>query len=307
MNLTIGDVARLTGVPVKTIRYYSEIGLVREADRTPAGYRRYDEAGVARLELVRALRDLGIDLAGIGTVIERQAGLAELARAHAEAIDLHIHQLTLRRAVLRAIARGRSRPEEVLRMNAFARASADEARRVMDEFLNAVFMDQPEDPFAARMRAALPELPEEPSDAQIDAWIELASLVGDPAFRSRVRQMVTEGARQRATRGISDTDKATQAAGEAVVARVGAAMARKVQPGSPDAGPVVEELVGVFAAAASRQDDPAYRVELAEQLEMFSERRVERYWQLIGIINGWPPLPSLIPVYEWFVAALRAA
>jgi hypothetical protein len=192
-------------------------------------------------------------------------------------------------------------------MNAFARASADEARRVMDEFLNAVFMDQPEDPFAARMRAALPELPEEPSDAQIEAWIELASLVGDPAFRSRVRQMVTEGARQRAARGISDTDKATQAAGEAVVARVGAAMARKVQPGSPDAGPVVEELVGVFAAAASRQDDPAYRVELAEQLEMFSERRVERYWQLIGIINGWPPLPSLIPIYEWFVAALRAA
>jgi hypothetical protein len=119
--------------------------------------------------------------------------------------------------------------------------------------------------------------------------------------------MVTEGARQRAAKGISHTDKATQAAGEAVVEQVGAAIAGSIQPGSPDAGPVVDELVGVFAAAASRQDDPAYRAELAEQLEMFSERRVERYWQLIGIINGWPPTPSLIPVYEWFVAALRAA
>jgi hypothetical protein len=221
---------------------------------------------------VRALRELGVDLAAIRTAIERQAGLAELARTHAEAIDVHVHQLTLRRAVLRALARGISRPEEVIRMNAFARASADEARRVMEEFLNAVFVDQPEDPFAARMRAALPELPEEPSAEQIDAWIELARLATDPAFRSRVRQMVTEGARQRAAKGISHTDKATQAAGEAVVKQVGAAIARSIEPGSPDAGAVIDELVGVFAAAAS-----------------------------------WPPMPSLIPVYEWFVAALRAA
>ena len=94
---------------------------------------------------MRALRELGVDLAAIRTAIERQAGLAELARTHAEAIDVHVHQLTLRRAVLRALARGISRPEEVIRMNAFARASADEARRVMEEFLNAVFVDQRED------------------------------------------------------------------------------------------------------------------------------------------------------------------
>jgi hypothetical protein len=33
---------------------------------------------------------------------------------------------------------------------------------------------------------------------------------------------------------------------------------------------------------------------------------VERYWQLIGVINGWPQMPSLTPVYEWFIAGLRA-
>jgi DNA-binding transcriptional MerR regulator len=62
MDLSIGDVARLTGLPVKTIRYYADIGLVPEASRTKASYRRYDEAGLARLELVHALRDLGLDL-----------------------------------------------------------------------------------------------------------------------------------------------------------------------------------------------------------------------------------------------------
>jgi hypothetical protein len=34
---------------------------------------------------------------------------------------------------------------------------------------------------------------------------------------------------------------------------------------------------------------------------------LERYWQLISVINGWPVAPSLAPLYEWFLVALRAA
>jgi DNA-binding transcriptional MerR regulator len=307
MDISIGQMARLTGLPVKTVRYYSDIGLTPEADRSPSGYRRYDQAGLARIELVRTLRDLGLDLATIRRVLERQAGLAEVASAHADAIDLHIRQLKLRRALLRAIARRDSRPEEVQRMSAFARTSADEAGRIMEDFIASVFAEHPDDPFAARMRGALPELPEEPSDAQIDAWVELAGLVGDPGFRARVRQMVTEGARLRATSGISHTDEPTQRAGQAVVERGGAALAGGVAPGSAEAAAIVDELVGLFAAAAHRSDDSAYRAELAYQLETFSDQRVERYWQLIGVINGWPQRLSLTPTYEWFVAALRAA
>lgn len=307
MDISIGQLARLTGLPVKTVRYYSDIGLVPAAARTAAGYRRYDQAGLVRVELVRTLRDLGLDLATIHRVLERRAGLAEVAAAHADAIDLHIRQLTLRRALLRAVARRNSRPEEVQRMSAFARTSADEAGRIMEEFIASVFADHPDDPFAARMRAALPELPEEPSDAQIDAWVELAGLVGDPGFRARMRQMVTEGARLRAGSGISDSDDPTQRAGRAVVDRAGAALAAGVAPKSAEAAAIVDELVGLFAAAARRGDDPTYRAELASQLETFSDRRVERYWGLIGVINGWPQRPSLMPAYEWFLAALRAA
>lgn len=275
MDISIGQMARLTGLPVKTVRYYSDIGLAPEADRSPSGYRRYDQAGLARIELVRTLRDLGLDLATIRRVLERQAGLAEVAGAHADAIDLHIRQLKLRRALLRAIARRDSRPEEVQRMSAFARTSADEAGRIMEDFIASVFAEHPDDPFAARMRGALPDLPEEPSDAQIDAWVELAGLVGDPGFRARVRQMVTEGARLRAS-GVSHTDEPTQRAGQAVVERGGAALAAGVAPESAEAAAIVDELVGLFAAAAHRSDDPPYRAELARWLETFSDRRVER-------------------------------
>src|SRR4051812_25580010 len=106
MDFSIGEVARLTGLPVKTIRYYSDLGLVPESRRTDTGYRRYDAEQVARFELVRALRELGLDLDTIAKVGDRNATLESVSQAHADAIDLHLRQLTLRRAVLRAIARG---------------------------------------------------------------------------------------------------------------------------------------------------------------------------------------------------------
>ena len=307
MDLSIGEVAHITGLPVKTIRYYADIGLVPEALRTRAGYRRYDEAGLARLELVHALRDLGLDLASIRRVTERETRLESIARAHADAIDLHIRQLTLRRAVLRAIARGVTGSEEVQRMTAFAQASAEESRRIMVEFLDSVFADHEDNPFATRMRSSLPVLADQPSDAQIDAWIELAALVQDIAFRERIREMIVEGERRRADAGITETDEATQRAGQAVVDRAGAAVSDGVATDSAEALRIVDEVVPLFAAAAGRQDGAEYRHELGQQLATFSDRRVERYWQLVGIIHGWPGQPSLMSAYEWFMAALEAS
>jgi DNA-binding transcriptional MerR regulator len=307
MDLSIGEVARLTGLPVKTIRYYSDIGLVAAATRTDAGYRRYDEAGLARLELIHALRDLGLDLASIRRVTEHQTTIEEVARAHADAIDLHVHQLTLRRAVLRAIARGVTRPEEVQRMTAFAQASAEESRRIMEEFLDSIFADHQDNPFAQRMRTTLAVLPDEPSAEQIDAWVELARLVQDSEFRARVCEMIEEGERQRAASGMTETDEATQRAGQAVVDRAGTAVSQGVVTDSPAALAIVNEVVPLFAAAASKEDSPEYRRELARQLAKFSDRRVERYWQLIGLVNGWPVQPSLMRPYEWFMAALDAS
>jgi DNA-binding transcriptional MerR regulator len=307
MELSIGDVARLTGLSVKTIRYYSDLGLVPAVSRTDAGYRRYDEAGVARLELIHALRDLGLDLPSIRRVTEHRTTIEEVARAHVDAIDLHIHQLTLRRAVLRAIARGITDPEEVQRMTAFAEASAEESRRIMEEFLDAIFADHQSNPFAERMRSALPVLPDGPSAEQIDAWVELATLVHDSEFRARIREMIVEGERQRAVSGITETDEATQRAGQAVADRAGAAVSNGVATDSAEAHAIVNEIVPLFAAAATKEDSPEYRRKLAHQLAAFSDRRAERYWQLIGVINGWPAQPSLMRPYEWFMAALDAS
>ena len=61
----IGDLAAATGLTVRTLHHYDEIGLLRPSERTHAGYRLYGEDEVRRLYEIRALRDLGIPLRDI--------------------------------------------------------------------------------------------------------------------------------------------------------------------------------------------------------------------------------------------------
>jgi DNA-binding transcriptional MerR regulator len=302
----IGELSRRSGLSVKTIRYYSEVGLVPEAARTPSGYRRYDAAALVRLEFVRTLRELGLDIATIRRVLDRGEDLSRVAAAHAEALGAQIRVLRLRRAALRAVARREPTPLEVDRMNRIAQATADERRRIIEEFLDSIFEGVPVNPeFAARMRSAKPDLPDDPTDEQVDAWIELADLVRDPGFRDRLREM---------TQRSFDPDRPTATptgpdamrTANLVAERAGAALASGTDPASAEAEPILAELVGAMAAAVGRTDDVAYRSELAGQIELGYEPRAERYWQLLAVINGWPPIPTTMPAWGWFIGALRA-
>lgn len=60
--LRIGQIARATGVPAKTIRYYEQVGVLPPPRRSAAGYRRYTRQGVHRLRFVRRARALDLSL-----------------------------------------------------------------------------------------------------------------------------------------------------------------------------------------------------------------------------------------------------
>ena len=66
----MGDVARLTGVTVRTLHHYDQIGLVVPGVRTDAGYRVYGMAELQRLQEVLFLRELGFGLAEIRVLVE---------------------------------------------------------------------------------------------------------------------------------------------------------------------------------------------------------------------------------------------
>ncbi len=68
-GLKIGEVARLSGVGIETIRYYERQGLLAEPQRRPSGYRQYDQTVIARLAFIRHAKDLGFTLAEIGELL----------------------------------------------------------------------------------------------------------------------------------------------------------------------------------------------------------------------------------------------
>src|SRR6266550_3989803 len=241
---SIGELSRLTGLPVRTIRFYSDGGLVPEAGRTPGGYRTYDREALQRLGLVPTLRK----------VLDREASVTSVAAAHAAALDIQIRGLRLRRAVLRAVVErgatnrqagptsGPASGKEVELMNRLAQLSDAERRRMIEDFLDDVFRGLDIDPkFEQGMRSAMPDLPEEPTTAQIEAWVELAELVAQPDFRRRIRQMAERAAEDRAAGHAEYDAQALEATAKAVALRAGEAVAAGIDPASAQAAPIVDE------------------------------------------------------------------
>ena len=81
---TVGAVAALTGVSVRTLHHYDHIGLVVPSVRTPAGYRGYTDADIERLHLVLVYRSVGMPLDEIRTILDDSVRdvLEHLRRQH---------------------------------------------------------------------------------------------------------------------------------------------------------------------------------------------------------------------------------
>jgi MerR family transcriptional regulator, thiopeptide resistance regulator len=83
-TLTVGTLARMAGVTVRTLHHYDEIGLLAPSGRSEAGYRRHTSADVERLQQILFYRQLGFGLDQVGMALADPDGdtLAHLRRQH---------------------------------------------------------------------------------------------------------------------------------------------------------------------------------------------------------------------------------
>ncbi|MEW7966149.1 MerR family transcriptional regulator, partial [Acinetobacter baumannii] len=70
MLLKVGELAKQTGLTVRALHHYDDIGLLQPSARSDAGYRLYTRKDITRLHQIQALRGLGMSLAEIYTVLE---------------------------------------------------------------------------------------------------------------------------------------------------------------------------------------------------------------------------------------------
>jgi DNA-binding transcriptional MerR regulator len=107
-DLSSGDLARVTGNTVRTIRYYEEQGLLVPALVSDGGHRRYTQDDVERLQLISDLRELGLSLGDIRRVLDIRAGChtaTEFALRFQEELSIHLEQAQRRLERLRRVKR----------------------------------------------------------------------------------------------------------------------------------------------------------------------------------------------------------
>jgi DNA-binding transcriptional MerR regulator len=298
----IGQLSELSGLPIKTVRFYSDSGLLL-ASRTEAGHRRYSETDLARLQLIRSLRDLELDLPTIRQVLEGHDDLAEVLAAHTATLETRIKGLRRRLVVLRAAA---SDPSEsnLRRIHALAWLDRAERRMLLERFWDQAVGDAGRGETSSRLReAAMPELGDDPTPEQLEAWLELAELVSNDDFQRAVRDQLSWPEKV----GFVETPD-WQRDHERAMDLIRQAVSVGTEPEHPEARPAIDALAAGWARALDREDGPAFRAWLAGGLEAASDPRIARYWWLISIVRGYDPEAGRSwhwQVIDWMLRALR--
>ena len=96
MKLKVGELAKRTGLTVRTLHHYDSIGLLKPSARSDSGYRLYQRDDIARLHQVQALRRFGMSLAAIGTFLANpEAPVNQIIAQQITALERQIEQATL--------------------------------------------------------------------------------------------------------------------------------------------------------------------------------------------------------------------
>ena len=318
----IGEVARRTGLSVSAIRFYSDEGVVAPARVTTAGHRLYDVHAIARLEFVSTLRELDAGLEDIRRLLDGSVTLTDLANAHLSRLDDQARRIRSRRAVLRTIAKQHTEAEQVVLLHKLAGMSDEDRDRLMDDFWAEISEGlQISSDFVDLMRNGPLVLPDEPTTEQLEAWIELADLLRDAAFRREVRQALRDtfsgpGAAMMTSTKMVDAFKR----GGVIMSRAQEAQ----QAGAPADSPLGREIAAEYAAylgeIAETPDGPEFREKLAADvldierwhLESIEEYRTStdpytRYQSLVAVIDGTAQQAADFMPFAWLSAALTAS
>lgn len=115
----IGSVAKESGLPIKTIRYYDELGLLKTFGRTEGGYRLFDASVFNRLSFIKRAQSLGLSLAEIKEFLDVH-DQGDLPCNHVRIklqdkiadVDRQIHQLQILKLELQEILSETNIPNE---------------------------------------------------------------------------------------------------------------------------------------------------------------------------------------------------
>jgi MerR family transcriptional regulator, thiopeptide resistance regulator len=224
--MKVGELARRTGMTVRALHHYDEIGLLEPSERSGSGYRIYSDEDVRRLFRIRALRGLGVPLAEMPAALDGDLRQVIAARLEHVERDLEL-QRRLRQRLTHALAAldGGGEPSgddlidliEVMTMieSHYTPEQLQELERRRDA-LGPKGMERAQRDWAHLIQAARAEMEAgtDPGDPRVQElarrWQALVEQFtgGNAGIRSSLDRMYREQGAERASRGAVDADVA---------------------------------------------------------------------------------------------------
>lgn len=297
---TIGDLSRLSGVSVRRIRFYSDKGLLPPTTRTSSNYRVYSDADVARLDLIRALREAGISLAAIRRILSQHLSLREVLTVRLETLEAEIASRRRIAAVLHTTLKIDQPTEtDLRRLWTMTILSQTQMQTAMERFYDkvAVRADMGDEWKRQMIDASMPELPDEPAARQIDAWNEIAAMITDESFLAEMQA-------DTATMWNGEFDPGAYAeAAESILGKVRSAIDKGEDPLSPTGAAIAREWLEKSAKAMRREPDRAF---LDWHLGQYRKHhaRSARYQELLAILRGEERGPKPGNEWQWINEAM---
>jgi DNA-binding transcriptional MerR regulator len=300
VHLTIGQLSKRSGTPVKTIRYYDEAGVLKPSAVSDAGYRLYNETDAVRLESIRTLRELGFPLAAIRIMLAGKRDSCDIVQVQLNVIEAQMRALRRQSAILQsALAQEDSDVLQALHLShAAASLGAAERSSKIGTFMRRA-SGKSTDASAVQLRdMVLKDLPEELSAEQLEAWLELSALLDDGTLLRTIQK-------QHAPFNGAVRDRATFAA--AMWEILGKALLLYDEQRTrtdPDVQRLAEQWAKLFADAMGKEFDAKFRRWFKRYAEETNDPRIERFWQLVSVLHGRPAPPPFTRAQGLLIEAL---
>ncbi|MFD8733895.1 MerR family transcriptional regulator [Streptomyces sp. NPDC059618] len=288
---SIGELAERAGVTVKTVRFYSDRGLLPEAARSSGGHRRYGPDALDRLHLIRSLRTLDLPVPDVERVLDRDDTLEDVVAGRLRQVGSRLTALRWQEAALRLLQD--CGPEErAARLRLIGAVSVPPSTAPLAGFWRRWLPPRlPARLVSAIVEHSVPQLPESPTPAQVLAFTRLHAFVTAPCPGT--------GNGQPAAHRAGGGSPAVLYDGLVEAYALAAPHLRAGRP--PRAGEALDCFVSAYARSCDTRDTPGFRRGLSGQLA--ADPRIDRYWDLTAEVTASPdPTPGV--THDWLRTAL---
>ncbi|WP_406301209.1 MerR family transcriptional regulator [Streptomyces sp. NBC_00885] len=294
-TLSIGELAERAGVTVKTVRFYSDRGLLPETARSSGGHRRYGPESVDRLRLIRSLRTLDLPVPDVGRVLDQEDALEDIIAGQLQELGSQLAALRWREAALQLL-RDCAPEERADRLRLVGAVSVPPSTAAPTRFWRRWLLPArlPARLVSAIIEQAVPQPPAEPTPAQVLAFARLHAFVSRPCPGT-----------DRGQPAAHQPDKGYRPAvlydGLREAFTLASPALRAQRP--PHEGEALDCFVSAYARSCGTRDTPAFRRRLRGELT--ADPRIDHYWQLVAELCG-PSEPTLGAAHDWLRSALDA-